>query len=155
MKTYELTHGASRPDWKGTKTFRELTETELLNLRSGETVFSLAAVPENYRTDVPGKAVRCRVNGKPQTWKTRRDIRVPCKYGLRETYQVWAFPQNCDDGVQTCIYEDIVLLREVEAATPHELTGRFVGDGSQYTITHPAIEEDDPLADNHWAIMEG
>ncbi len=36
-----------------------------------------------------GTALRCRVNGKCKTWKTREDdFRLPVKYGLRECFYI-------------------------------------------------------------------
>ena len=37
-----------------------------------------------------------KVNGKPQTWKTRpNEIRIPAKYGLRGTFQIYQY--NLDE----------------------------------------------------------
>jgi hypothetical protein len=37
-----------------------------------------------------GTPLRARVNGAPQTWKTRpNEVRVPMKHGLRNTFQMW------------------------------------------------------------------
>lgn len=36
-----------------------------------------------------GTPIRCRVNGKCQTWKTRPlEFRLPVKHGLRNTFQI-------------------------------------------------------------------
>lgn len=35
-----------------------------------------------------GTPLRCRVNGKCKTWKTRQDFRLPVKYGLRECFYI-------------------------------------------------------------------
>jgi hypothetical protein len=43
-----------------------------------------------------GTALRCRANGRCQTWKTRPDdFRLPVKYGLRECFYIT--PQNAKD----------------------------------------------------------
>lgn len=39
-----------------------------------------------------GTPVRCRVNGKCQTWKTRPDdFRLPVKYGLKDCFDITHF----------------------------------------------------------------
>jgi hypothetical protein len=38
------------------------------------------------------QCARVRVNGQPQTWKTRPDeIRIPVKWGMRGTFQIWHY----------------------------------------------------------------
>ena len=43
-----------------------------------------------------GKPYRCRVSGKPQTWKTRPDeVKVPVKFGLYHSF--YLEPWNLDE----------------------------------------------------------
>ncbi len=64
-----------------TKRYRYLTIEEYKALKPGG------------RVDVVGtggKIYNCKVNGKPQVWKTRPgDVRVPLKYGLYESHQAF------------------------------------------------------------------
>lgn len=49
-------------------------------------------------TDSRGKPVRCRVNGKCQTWKTRPgEFRLPVKYGLKECFYIT--PDNAKEWI--------------------------------------------------------
>lgn len=72
---------------------------------------------KNHRGDLyyikpkpDGKPLRCRVNGKCQTWKTRPgDFKLPVKYGLntcfyitQDTAEQWCVPQNW--GVEKELY---------------------------------------------------
>lgn len=48
------------------------------------------------KTNSDGTPVRCRVNGKCQTWKTRPDdFKLPVKHGLNECFYITPF--NADD----------------------------------------------------------
>ena len=39
-----------------------------------------------------GTPLRAKINGKPQTWKTRPNkIRLPCKHGLKNTFQLFEY----------------------------------------------------------------
>lgn len=45
-----------------------------------------------------GEPVRCRVNGRCKTWKTRpEDFSLPVKYGLYECFYIT--PRNADDWI--------------------------------------------------------
>jgi hypothetical protein len=66
------------------------------------------AMALKYRTELyhrkltraDGEPVRCRVNGKCQTWKTRpNDFRLPVKYGLKQCFYIT--PDNAKDWVTT------------------------------------------------------
>lgn len=47
-----------------------------------------------------GTPMRARVNGKPQTWKTRTpDVRVPMKHGLRNTFQLGPAHMHLDQSI--------------------------------------------------------
>lgn len=62
---------------------------ELKALRRGDIVYFLHTLPK-YPLDALSSLVyrRAKVNGKPQTWKTRpNDVRVPMKYGMYEHWQ--------------------------------------------------------------------
>lgn len=56
------------------KRFRAMTPAEALTQR-GEMYFSDPTLT-TFR--------RCRTNGAPKTWKTRPDVELPVKYGLKE-----------------------------------------------------------------------
>jgi hypothetical protein len=55
--------------------YRELTRDEAVGLRRGDRVFVL-------NLGRPNSIQSWRVNGAVKTWKTRRDFRVPLKYGM-------------------------------------------------------------------------
>ena len=47
-------------------------------------------------TNADGSMLRCRINGKCQTWKTRPDdFRLPVKYGLKQCFYIT--PDNAKD----------------------------------------------------------
>lgn len=49
-----------------------------------EQALALRYRDEIYGFSVQGKPIRVRVNGQVKTWKSRPDIELPVKYGLRE-----------------------------------------------------------------------
>lgn len=70
--------------------YRELTFAEASNLQSGEHVEFVTR---------HGKVARAKVNGKPQTWKTRPgECRIPLKYGMYEFFDVWYREFNPSNG---------------------------------------------------------
>lgn len=47
------------------------------------------------RKNADGSPLRCRVNGKCKTWKTRpNDFKLPVKFGLYDCFYIT--PDNCD-----------------------------------------------------------
>jgi len=59
-----------------------MTLTEAKNLKGYETL------EHTTKTNTRG-LIRVKVNGRPKTWKTRKDsIRIPAKYGLYEYFQI-------------------------------------------------------------------
>lgn len=61
---------------------------------------------EFYHTSLKnadGTPVRCRVNGKCKTWKTRpTEFRLPVKYGLRDCFYIT--PANAEEWVTPADY---------------------------------------------------
>jgi hypothetical protein len=71
-----LESGYAKPRFEGSRPYREMSLIEVKNLRYGEHI-------EVRGTS--GKVVTVKINGSPQTWKTRpNDVKVPVKYGMRE-----------------------------------------------------------------------
>jgi hypothetical protein len=63
------------------KQYRRMTVEEAKSLSYGDHVPFL---------DNRGQVRELKINGKPQTWKTRpKEVRVPYKYGFRETGSLW------------------------------------------------------------------
>lgn len=61
-----------------------ITIEQAKSLKCGITLYHVSA------RNADGTPLRARVNGVPQTWKTRPDeVRVPMKHGLRNTFQMW------------------------------------------------------------------
>lgn len=63
---------------------------------------TLARLPLGYTlehvraTNADGTPLRCRINGKMKTWKTRpADFRLPVKYGLRQCFYIT--PENLSE----------------------------------------------------------
>lgn len=76
METMILADGYARTKVAPTATYRRMTVYEAKRLTYGAHVPFLAN---------DGTARTCKVNGKPQTWKTRPGhVRVPLKYGMYE-----------------------------------------------------------------------
>lgn len=68
-----------------------ITKEYAMQLVPGNT---LCHVTQQYKGGMG--AIRCRVNGKCKTWKTRpNDFRLPVKYGLRECFYIT--PDNAAD----------------------------------------------------------
>ena len=61
-----------------------LTIEDAKRLTPGTTLYHLTAKMADRKTPA-----RARVNGKPQTWKTRpNEVKVPMKHGLRDTFYI-------------------------------------------------------------------
>ena len=68
-------------EWR--KSAQQLTVEEAKTLKYGEILLVLDAV------NADGTPMRCKVNGRPKTWKTRiGDVSVPLKRGLYEYLRV-------------------------------------------------------------------
>ena len=50
-----------------------------------------------------GTIANAKVNGKPQTWKTRNDVRVPLKYGMYEFFDAWVHDGKSDGVIVVVI----------------------------------------------------
>jgi hypothetical protein len=71
--TLTLKDGYSRSKNPPTRTFRAMTPDEAKEQRG-----------EMYFTGDMKTFRRCRTNGAAKTWKTRPDVELPVKYGLKE-----------------------------------------------------------------------
>lgn len=70
-----------------------ITRQDVDTLKLGQTLYHTSKNADKSQ-------LRARVNGKPQTWKTRpEEFRVPMKHGLRNTFQL--VPRNAHEWFLT------------------------------------------------------
>ena len=66
-----------------------MTRDEVNNLNRG------AVLEHVTGKNADGTPLRCRVNGKLKTWKTRNDFQLPVKHGLKTCFYIT--PDNIDE----------------------------------------------------------
>lgn len=81
MTTLELKDGYDKKKSPSVLTFRTVTPREV---RDGDMWRESLWFETSTRGKLDGFAKRVRANGGPKTWKTRPDVELPVKYGLRE-----------------------------------------------------------------------
>lgn len=60
-----------------------ITKADAMSLKHGTNLYHIT------RLDSKGEPIKCRVNGKCKTWKTRpRSFRLPVMYGLRSGFYI-------------------------------------------------------------------
>lgn len=68
--------------------FKHMTPDGAKNLRHG------VVLEHRTRLNADGTPMRCRVNGKCKTWKTRSDFSLPVKYGMYQCFYIGGTPAD-------------------------------------------------------------
>lgn len=92
-----------------------------------------------YR-NADGSAVRCRVNGKCQVWKTRpTEFRLPCKVGFKDYYQLR--DSNCEDWLIEDPTSIAVFMKPYRTSTVVELAAVWWWNRDVGSVLADALEE--------------